>query len=73
MRTKFTQAARKHRIGKAHVLFVINSVEPTETVSARGEAAMLWVGADDRGVVLEILGVKIPDGLLVIHVMPEYR
>ena len=31
---------------------------------------LLWVGPDDRGIVLEVLAVALPDYLLVIHAMP---
>lgn len=72
-RVRFTQSARKHRIGTARALHVMNSYEPTATTTVRGEAAMRWQGADDRGVVLEIVAVEMPDYLLVIHLMPMYR
>jgi len=31
---------------------------------------LLWVGPDDRGIVLEVMAVDLPDYLLVIHAMP---
>jgi len=35
---------------------------------------LVWIGQDDRGVVLEVIAVEQPDYLLVIHVMPySYR
>ena len=54
---------------------VVSSVQPTVTTNDRGEAEYLWVGEDDRGVTLEIAGVVVEDGvLLVLHVMPrQYR
>lgn len=70
---RFTQSTRKHRIGRAHVLHVMDTCEPTDTVSRQGEPALRWEGADDRGVTLEIIAVVMPDYLLVIHVMPQYR
>lgn len=75
MRLKFTRSSRRHRIGRAHVMHVINSVEPEVTVNERGEDEYLWVGADDRGVTLEIAAVVVEDDLLlVLHVMPRrYR
>jgi hypothetical protein len=41
-------------------------------VAADGELddRLVWVGPDDRGVVLEVIGVDLPDYLLIIHVMP---
>jgi hypothetical protein len=67
--------ARKHRIGKAHAMYVIRTVEPelipaTETADAR----LSWVSQDDRGVELEIVALVLEDMWLVIHVMPTiYR
>jgi hypothetical protein len=72
---RFTRSARKHRIGKAHAMHVIRTVEPelmpaTETADAR----LSWVGEDDRGVELEIVALVLEDMWLVIHVMPtSYR
>jgi hypothetical protein len=56
-------------------MHVINSIEPEITVNDRGEDEYLWVGADDRGVDLEIAAVVVEDDLLlVLHVMPRsYR
>ncbi len=76
MRTiRFTQAARKHRIGRAHALHVIKTVEPERTPGSGAKHDRLsWVGDDDRGVELEIIAVDVPEYLLVIHVMPtQYR
>lgn len=67
---RFTQAARRHRIGRAHALHVMNTGEPTIGESSRGEELRVWVGPDDRGVELEIAAVVLPDYLLVLHVMP---
>lgn len=75
-RVKFTQSARKRRIGKAHVLAAMNDAgEPTVVAGAEGEDdRLLWIGVDDRGVELEVIGVDLPDYLLVMHVMPyAYR
>lgn len=41
-----------------------------------GDAAdrLLWIGEDDRGVLLQFIGVELSDRLLIIHVMPfAYR
>lgn len=70
---RFTQSARRHRIGRAHVFHVMNTYEPTDTVSRAGEPAQRWEGVDDRGVTLVVIAVVMPDYLLVIHVMPQYR
>lgn len=38
------------------------------------EPRILWVGADSRGIELEVIGVVLPNLLLVIHCMPTaYR
>ncbi|MGH3366530.1 MAG: hypothetical protein ACRDOY_04950 [Nocardioidaceae bacterium] len=75
MRLRFTRSARRHRIGRAHAMHVINSVEPVAAVNERGDAEYLWVGQDDRGVTLEVAAVVVEDDvLLVLHVMPPgYR
>ena len=31
---------------------------------------LLWVGPDDRGIVLEVIAVDLPEYLLVIHAIP---
>ena len=70
---RFTQSARKHRIGKAHVREAIaNAGEPTRIPATDGqvEDRLSWIGVDDRGAELEILGVETPDYVLIIHVMP---
>ena len=43
-----------------------------ERVPADGDLddRQLWVGPDDRGIVLEVMAVDLPDYLLVIHAMP---
>jgi len=38
-----------------------------------GESRLLWVGLDDRGFDIEIIGILNGDELLVIHVMPLFR
>ena len=68
---KFTQSARKHKIGRASALHVIDNNEPTISETPQG-SRYWWEGADERGRELEIgavIGSR--DGvLLVIHVMP---
>ena len=77
MRVRFAQAARKHRIGKAHALAAMeNAGEPKIVPAGDGQAddRLVFVGVDDRGVELEVIAVQLPDYLLVIHVMPtQYR
>ncbi len=68
---RFTQATRKHRIGRAHVRYVIASVTPTPIETNNGDPAWLYVGPDERGVELEVIAVEKSDGaLVIIHVFP---
>lgn len=71
-RVKFTQSARKHRIGKAHALAAMEAAgEPVVVPAEPGlDERLVWVGPDDRGIVLEVIGVGLPEYLLIIHVMP---
>ena len=68
---RFARSARKHRVGRAHVVHVIDTSVP-EDVPAVGEfdPRKVWVGLDDRGLELEIVAVVLPGELLIIHVVP---
>ena len=70
MHIKFTQAARKHRIGKARALFVIENNPFLLVTSEEERVQRVWQGPDDRGVELEIIAVVLNGYLLVTHVMP---
>lgn len=62
------RSGRRHKVGKAHVLAVMQTVTPVVV----GEQ-LVYVGPDDRGVELEIVAVlddKHPHTLAVIHAMP---
>lgn len=66
------RSARRHKIGKAHILKAMqNAGQPTVH---DGEAdALHYVGIDDRGVELHVIAVpddRHPEGLAVIHAMP---
>ena len=73
---RFTQSARKHRIGRASARHVLASAEPTAVTTTSGADAWLYVGPDERGRELEIIALEVhpADGgqsyLLVIPVMP---
>jgi hypothetical protein len=73
---RFTQAARKHRIGRASARHVMASTAPTPVTTSRGTDAWLYVGPDERGRQLEVIAIEVgpTEGaspyLLVIHVMP---
>ena len=73
---RFTQAARKHRIGRASARHVMATTTPTATTTEQGNDAWQYLGPDERGRELEVIAVEVvspPKGqsyLLVIHVMP---
>jgi hypothetical protein len=71
MEIRFTQSARKHRIGRSRALYVIENSLP-EFVSGDlfRRDKIIWVSEDDRGLELEIVAVAENDYLVVIHVMP---
>ena len=68
---RFTQNARKHKIGQAHALFVIESNEPMRMPGFFPyEWKLTWIGVDDRGLELEVIGVEFENEIFVIHVIP---
>jgi hypothetical protein len=73
---RFTQAARKHRIGRASVRYVMATTTPAGMITGQGNPGWRYVGPDERGRELEIVAVQIGGQpgeqpyLLVIHVMP---
>lgn len=68
---RWYRSARRHRIGKAHAMHVINSVDPDHIVAtATADARLVWIGNDDRGVELEIVALDLDEAVIVIHVMP---
>ena len=71
MNIKFTQSSRKHRIGKARAMYVIENF-PFTLINGEddGKIQRVWVAMDDRGLELEIVAVVLEDYLLVTHVMP---
>lgn len=72
MEIHFTQSARKHRIGKQRVLYVIANSDVEELLSDGVKPHRLrWQGLDDRGLELEVIGVRAASGILIIHVMPQ--
>jgi hypothetical protein len=54
------------------VLAAMETAGEPERVPADGDLddRLLRVGPDDRGIVLEVMAVDLPDYLLVIHAMP---
>jgi len=79
MRLRFTGSARRHKIGNAHVGYVVEHYRPMPTTSKRGEDALEWVADDDTGRNLHIVIVVVKPGIdpldpeegLVVHAMPS--
>jgi hypothetical protein len=71
---RFTQSARRHRIGRASARHVLATSDPTPVTTSSGTEAWLYVGPDERGRELEVIALEVADAaqpyLLVIHVMP---
>ncbi|MGH3922823.1 MAG: hypothetical protein ACRDTT_08150 [Pseudonocardiaceae bacterium] len=69
---RFTQAARKHKIGKSRVRHVIDNplmvfrIPPPDDHS---DDRILYLGDDQTGRPLEVMTVPVEDGELVIHAM----
>jgi hypothetical protein len=71
MEIRFAQSARKHRIGKARVNFVMENSSYTVISSQDSEKIQwVWIAKDDRGLELEIVAVVLEQYLLITHVMP---
>jgi hypothetical protein len=68
---RFTQSTRKHRVGRAHALYVINLYDSQE--DPEDPTRLRWLGSDVNGRELEIIGIDLGEYLLVIHVMPTRR
>ena len=71
----WTAGARKHRVSRAQARHVIDHaglffVRPA-TPPDRPDEALLFLGDDEAGMPLEVVGVELADGRLrVIHAMP---
>lgn len=71
MEIRFAQSARKHRIGKARVNYVMeNNSHIVISSQDGGKVQWVWIAKDDRGLELEIVAVVLEFYLLVTHVMP---
>lgn len=68
------RSARKHRIGRAHARHVMESGTPDRVEGSDGRDPLLcWIGADSRGLLLEVIALDLPEAVVVIHVMPVFR
>ena len=73
MKIEFTQASRRHKIGRVHIRHVMATTQPTAITTNRGAEGWLYIGPDERGRILEIIAVTTEsDSLLVVHVMPYH-
>ncbi len=64
---RWYRSARRHRVGKAHAMHVINSVEPERVpASSASDARLVWIGRDDRGVKLQIVALDLVDAVVVM-------
>jgi hypothetical protein len=71
MEIRFAQSARKHRIGKARVNYVMeNNSHIVISSQDGGKVQWVWIAKDDRGLELEIVAVVLELYVLVTHVMP---
>ena len=71
---RFSQAARKHRIGKAHAFHVMVTAPVIEETDPKsGDLALIWTGPDSRGVELTIVAVEKEHCFIVTHVQPTDR
>ncbi len=69
---RFTQAARKHKVGTSRVRHVIDNPLVTFQIPAPDDHTAdrtLYLGDDGTGRALEVLTVPIEGGELVIHAM----
>ena len=70
---RFSQSARRHRIGKAHAYYVMaTGAYEFDTDPKTGAPTVVFTGPDDRGADLTVVVVELSDRFLVIHVKPTY-
>lgn len=78
MQIEFTQASRRHKVGRARVRQVLAKPVAMQTVGESGEGRplTLYVGDDLTGRALEVIVVEESERLVVIHAMdlrPKFR
>jgi hypothetical protein len=70
-KVRFTRDARKHKIGLARARFVIENNEPIQRPGLfKNEKKLTWIGIDDRGLELEVIGIEDEYEIFIIHIMP---
>ena len=77
MRIKFARSARKHRVARFRILYVIEHSgmrleQPPPPGSPAGRTVRLvYLGDDAAGLAIEVMAIDLVDGdMLVIHAMP---
>lgn len=76
MAIRFARSARRHRVSRERVLYVIEHCgqpfeRPAPVSDQRRDTRWLYVGDDSDSVPLEVLAVTLETGdLYVIHAMP---
>jgi hypothetical protein len=68
---RFSQSSRKHKIGRKHITYVINTYEYVFEISNDPEQKVIWIGFDERGLELEVIAYLMKDHYFVIHAMPS--
>lgn len=71
MAIRFSRSASRHGIGHDRSRYVVEHGEfPLYSADPDRESLVLFLGPDARGVPLEVIGLELADGdLLVIHAM----
>ncbi|UOQ58538.1 hypothetical protein MUN78_06870 [Leucobacter allii] len=70
MQIRFSRSSRKHRIGRASAIAALRDAGTPRSIE---NDKLLWVGTDERGRELELVGFiaeEDPDLVIIIHVMP---
>jgi hypothetical protein len=81
MEIRWAKSAAKHRINRARSGHVARTAERILREAAPRDSPLkddriVFLGPDQNGVMLEVIGVEIEEGLLIIHAMkmrPRYR
>jgi hypothetical protein len=72
---RFSRSAARHGIAHERSRFVVEHCQsPLYPVDDDETSSVIFLGPDARGVPLEVIGLELADGdLLVIHAMPLRR
>ena len=76
---RWARSATKHRVARARSRFVVEHcglVFRVPPPKGQVDERLLFLGDDRDGIALEVMGVELAEGLLVIHAMglrPRYR